>query len=120
MTAKAYNGRILTEWIQRCLSDAARRPNEFTDPNQQLTLLAQCASLVSAGSSGGPEQLQLRTSLNRWHGIQERCGRYMDMEERGRYVDSLNKFIQRYVALAQQAVRLGKDEFRLKPKLHVP
>ena len=102
MTAKAFNGRILTEWLQRCLLDAVGRPNVFTDPNGQLLLLSQCVCLVWPGLS---KHLP-RVSLNTWHGLQERYGRHMNLEERTAYVDSLLKFTRRYVALAQQAVRL--------------
>lgn len=44
----------------------------------------------------------------------------MDHEERKSYHDELAKFIRRYVQCAQQAARLGKDQFRMRPKLHVP
>ena len=104
MTAKAFNGRILSEWFQRCLSDAANSPNQFRDPNEQLPLLAQCMSLVLAGRD---QKRELRTSLNTWYSLQERYGRFMDSEERARYVDSLLRFIRLYVGLARQAVRLG-------------
>ncbi|CAL1151269.1 unnamed protein product [Cladocopium goreaui] len=41
LTSKAYNGRVLVEWISRCSSDFAKqRPHD-----QRLCLLASCAFL---------------------------------------------------------------------------
>lgn len=46
-TTKAYNGRVISEWLSRCLSDAAARPNELTDPDGELPLLAACMKFGS-------------------------------------------------------------------------
>ena len=44
-TAKAYNGRVLTEWLARCLTHASEHPNLYPDPEHQVDLLASCAHL---------------------------------------------------------------------------
>ena len=44
-TAKAFNGRVLTEWLARCLTNAAQHPDMYPDPEHQLDLLASCTHL---------------------------------------------------------------------------
>ena len=44
-TAKAFNGRVLTEWLARCLTNAAQHPDMYHDPENQIDLLASCAYL---------------------------------------------------------------------------
>ena len=41
-TTKAFNGRVVAEWLNGCLSDAQSRPDEFTDPDGELPLLSAC------------------------------------------------------------------------------
>lgn len=43
LTAKAYNGRVILEWIARCTADLANQRPE----DQRYALLASCASLGS-------------------------------------------------------------------------
>ena len=41
-TTKAYNGRVVSEWLSRCLADAVSRPNQFDDPDNELPLISSC------------------------------------------------------------------------------
>ena len=43
-TTKAHNGRVVVEWVARCLTDAATQTDRFAD--DRLPLLASCASLA--------------------------------------------------------------------------
>lgn len=42
-TAKAYNGRVISEWLQRCLTDCFLRSAEYPDVEGQVPLL--CSAL---------------------------------------------------------------------------
>ena len=44
-TAKAYNGRVISEWLARCLTHASLHPDQYPDPEHQVDLLASCALL---------------------------------------------------------------------------
>lgn len=44
-TTKAYNGRVVTEWLNSCLCEALSRPNEFNDADGEISLLCSCMKL---------------------------------------------------------------------------
>lgn len=152
-TTKAYNGRIISEWLHECLKDAHSR---LVDPDNQLPLLCSCMILCCCvsfsvlcyflccipfpwgmnrmtrgrrpihklhthhGWNRNAGELILRNALVRFYGLQERFQMHMDAGERIEYHAACTTFVSRYVALAHLAVRQNKDEFRLRPKLHVP
>ena len=41
LTAKAYNGRVIVEWLSRCLQDCAQN-----HADERLALLSSCACLA--------------------------------------------------------------------------
>ena len=45
-TTKAYNGRVVSEWLCQCLDDARSQPALFQDPDNQLLLLNSCMFLA--------------------------------------------------------------------------
>lgn len=50
LTAKAFNCRIISEWLARCLTDAARQPRIYAD--DRMPLLASCVTLVQVKTKG--------------------------------------------------------------------
>ena len=45
LTAKAFNGRIITQWLASCLVDAARNLDQYRAAGEQISVLASCVLL---------------------------------------------------------------------------
>lgn len=123
-TAKAFNGRVLSQWLNDCLCDAVSKA--YHDDHDQLVLLSSCMFLgfcfnkflifhfkigmryfeiLFLGVLSTRISPPLRTYLVRWYCLQEKFQRFMDREERQQYYEAARGFIRRYVALARQAAR---------------
>ena len=50
-TAKAFNGRVLSQWLCDCLQDASSKPDLHHDPDKQLPLLTSCMPLIDIYST---------------------------------------------------------------------
>lgn len=98
--------------VRAVLARRAARPEQISR-SRGATSLAYCVRepwmLLSVASRahvvGNFPDFDARTSLIRWRGCQEQFGRYLDGDQRQLYYDAARKFIDRYVALARQAIR---------------
>ena len=61
-----------------------------------------------------------RTALSRFFGIQERQGRFLEPEARADVYKCGMAICRGYLSLAKHAIKYGRDEMRLRPKLHEP
>ena len=137
MTAKAFNGRIIAEWLQRCFQEAMTRglrDDENLIPlvlsclklGNILEIFCQCVLNCCLVSSLGlwtridPLTSDSRTALSRFFGIQERQGRFLEPEARADVYKCGMTICRRYIDLAKHAIKYGRDEMRLRPKLHEP
>ncbi|CAJ1452458.1 unnamed protein product, partial [Effrenium voratum] len=102
LTAKAYNGRIILQWLSACLSEAAQA-DHYRAQDDRLPLMACCA-----------------TQLALFFGISERCGRVLREEDAQSMYRAGHRFCSAYVALSKVSIRNRSDLFRLRPKIHVP
>ena len=131
LTSKAYNARLLTEWLAFCLNDAAKKPRQFVD--DRLPLLASCETLVSkfkiySGPAFAFEMhgshrtrvyvyiissvrgltgvlLDLRTNLARFFGLSERAGRVLTPAEAYAIYSAGYGYCRTYLALARISIR---------------
>ena len=46
MTAKAYNGRVITAWLATCLEDAAAKPDRYPDERYPAAAVAMFLARV--------------------------------------------------------------------------
>lgn len=137
MTAKAFNGRIIAEWLQRCFQEAMTRG--LRDDENLIPLVLSCLNLGNILEFFGqcvfncflvsslglwtridPLTSDSRTALSRFFGIQERQGRFLEPEARADVYKCGMTICRRYIDLAKHAIKYGRDEMRLRPKLHEP
>lgn len=135
LTAKAYNGRVILEWVARCMADLAKQRPE----DQRYALLASCACLGSYDVfpnmhtcwivvhvhslrfDGGCKVscsyfwylhvccwLCLRGQGARFLGLSERCGRVLGEQSARDIYNAGYKFAKRYLALSLDATRLDQ------------
>ena len=120
LTSKAYNARALTEWIARCLSDAAKH-DEFANADDRLLLMASCSILAFAEYVSRAVAVNrisrstlaldwacrvlLRNHLAKFLGKSERAGRVLSLDESRDLFHSGHSFCSRYVDLADMSNR---------------
>ena len=103
-TSKAFNGRCISEWLQRCLSTAILQPAAYPDPEQALPLLL---SAMCLGSDSWLYQRKqpVRTALVRFYGLAERAGRFLTVEEGKQMHETGLNLARRYVALVHRDLK---------------
>lgn len=97
LCCKAFNGRLLLIFLDRCCHALAERVRD--DPE-----LSNCCVAVR--------------SLTMWFDIMERSGRYLDANQRFHLHSVGIKFVRVLERLAVLALLDGQARWRLQPKLH--